>query len=106
MEPLELVALSGQEEVVDVGHCLQIALVVCVHPVRNLTLVKPHLLHIVLHDGKPGKWRVASSVQSPQQLSNIFLVTFVVRVVTAEADTVTVVVESTDQDALTVLSRL
>ena len=34
------------------------------------------------------------------------VVTFVVRVVTAEADAVTVVVESTDQDALTVLSRL
>ena len=61
-EPLELVVFSRQEEVVDMDDYPQITLGVTENTIGNLTLFKPHLLHVTLDYREPCEWGITGPV--------------------------------------------
>ena len=61
-EPRELVTFSRDEEVVDVDDDPQVTLGVSEDTIGDLTLVKPHLLHITLDYREPCEWSITGPI--------------------------------------------
>ena len=61
-EPLELVALTRHEEVVDVDDRPQATYGVSEDTVGDLALLEPHLLHVALDYCQPGERGVTCAV--------------------------------------------
>ncbi len=69
-EPLELVAVTGHEEVVDIGNCPQAAHGLSEDTLGDLALIEPQLLLVTLDYNQPCEWGVTGTVQCPDKLTN------------------------------------